>query len=456
MADVFSVGTSTLQGMLTGASTTLDPAADELARETRARTIRRPSEREWLTSIALAVVFVVGSIAAARWIDDGQSLTLGTAALLIVAYAIASHVEFEIGAGSAIPTELMLVPMLFLLPLAYVPLAVATALLLGALLDHVQGGAPLERAVAGVPVGAMHVFGPVLVLAAAGVTEPRLDEMPIYAAALAAQFIVDFTVSAGREWVVLGISPLKLVRYMAWVYAVDFALAAVGLAVAHAAYDDTGGVLLALPLVALLAFFARERQTRIDHALDLSTAYRGTAFLLGDVIEADDHYTGSHSRDVVELSVSVADQLALDSIRRQRVELAALLHDVGKIRIANEIINKPGPLDLAEWAIIETHPIEGERMLENVGGLLADVGHIVRSCHERWDGNGYPDGLAGEAIPLEARIVCVCDAFNAMTTQRSYRPARTTQEALAELRSCAGTQFDPRITTAFETVLSQR
>ena len=203
-----------------------------------------------------------------------------------------------------------------------------------------------------------------------------------------------------------------------------------------------------LPLVALLRTFAGERQRRIDHALELSDAYRGTAFLLGDVVEADDAYTGSHSRHVVDLVLAVCDELQLSSTDRRDAEFVALLHDVGKIRIPSEIINKPGKLDAAERAIIETHTIEGEEMLERVGGLLGHVGRLVRSCHEHWDGNGYPDRLAGEAIPLVARIVCACDAFSAMTTDRPYRAARTEAEAVDEMVRCAGTQFDPDVVAA--------
>jgi len=146
--------------------------------------------------------------------------------------------------------------------------------------------------------------------------------------------------------------------------------------------------------------------------------------------------------------LGVADELGLDAAERRDAEFAALLHDVGKIRIPSELINKPGPLDTAERRLMEQHTIEGERMLERVGGLLGHVGHLVRSCHEHWDGNGYPDGLAGEQIPLIARIVCACDALSAMTTDRPYRAARTSNDALAELQRCSGTQFDPRVVAA--------
>ncbi|MHB8235047.1 MAG: HD-GYP domain-containing protein, partial [Solirubrobacteraceae bacterium] len=130
------------------------------------------------------------------------------------------------------------------------------------------------------------------------------------------------------------------------------------------------------------------------------------------------------------------------------VEFGALLHDIGKITVPKEIINKPSELDEREWAIIKTHTIEGQRMLETIGGFMSEIGRIVRASHEHWDGSGYPDGLREDAIPLEARIVSTCDAFNAMTTTRSYRKAMAPADARAELLRCAGTQFDPDVVRA--------
>ncbi len=228
-------------------------------------------------------------------------------------------------------------------------------------------------------------------------------------------------------------------------WAVDTALTSIGLTLAGGVGGDRYAFLLGLPMVGLLGYFARERRGRIDHALELSQAYRGTALLLGDMIEADDAYTGLHSRDVVDLVLAVADALDLDRRDRLHAELTALLHDVGKVRIADDILNKPGPLTAEERTVIETHTVEGEHMLVQIGGLLGEVGHLVRSCHERWDGRGYPDGLAGGDIPLVARIVSACDAFSAMTTGRRYRAALTSAEAIAELRRCSGSQFDPRV-----------
>ena len=186
-----------------------------------------------------------------------------------------------------------------------------------------------------------------------------------------------------------------------------------------------------------------------------SRAYRGTALLLRDLLEEDDEYTGRHTEDVVGLTVKVAEQMQLDEDTCRAAEMGALLHDIGKIAVPDEIINKPGPLNDEEWAIMKTHTVEGERMLKQVGGLLADVGLVVRASHERWDGGGYPDGLVGEAIPVAARIVSACDAFNAMTTDRSYRKALPLATAVGELRRCSGTQFDPAVVDALVSLVDE-
>jgi HD-GYP domain-containing protein (c-di-GMP phosphodiesterase class II) len=297
-------------------------------------------------------------------------------------------------------------------------------------------------------VFAWYAVGPALVLGLAGEQPPKLSDWPLYVLALLSQFVLDTLVSVGREWLALGVRPSVQLRAMLWVYAIDAGLAPVGLAVAFATQSSPYGVVLALPLVGLLSVFTRERKVRIDHELELRDAYRGTAFLLGDVVEADDAYTGVHSKDVVELTMRVVDALELSPRERRDAEFVALLHDVGKVRVPNSIINKPGPLTAEERAVMERHTIEGERLLLRVGGLLGEVGRIVRSCHERYDGNGYPDGLAGEEIPLLARVVACCDAFNAMTSDRSYRKAMPVAEAVEELRRGSGTQFDPQVVDA--------
>jgi len=425
----------------------LDPDEQQVIEEQRARRLQRLALRERVAFVLFTCGFAGAALTTAVVFHSNRSPSALTIALLVAAYAAAFRLDFEIGTGSAVPTQLILVPMLFLLPVGFVPLAVAAGIVLGTLDHCIRGDLHVQRVLLPV-VTAWHAVGPAVVLGVVGERGPRLSDWPIYLAALAAQFLVDAASAAGREWVALGVRPSVQLRAMTSVYTIDACLAPIGLAVAFAAQSSPWGVLLALPLIALLSVFARERRVRIDHELELRDAYRGTAFLLGDVVEADDAYTGIHSRDVVELTLSVVDRLELSSRERRDAEFAALLHDVGKVRIPNEIINKPGKLTPEERKVIETHTIEGERMLHRVGGLLGEIGRIVRSCHENYDGSGYPDGLAGDDIPLLARIVSCCDAFNAMTSDRSYRKALPLEDAVAELRRVRGAQFDPQVVDA--------
>jgi HD-GYP domain-containing protein (c-di-GMP phosphodiesterase class II) len=233
----------------------------------------------------------------------------------------------------------------------------------------------------------------------------------------------------------------------------DAILAPIAFAITISALEQPLMLLSVGPLVWLLEILSRDRRERYTAALELQRAYRGTVMLLADVVEFDDQYTADHSRSVVELVHATADELGVERSRRQELEFAALLHDVGKIAIPKEILNKPAALTDSEFEVMKTHTIEGQFMLDRVGGLLGRVGEIVRSCHERWDGTGYPDGLRGEEIPLESRIVFAADAFNAMTTNRPYRNAMSSSDALEELRAGAGTQFDPSVVEALCTLV---
>jgi len=434
------------------ASVALDPEADGLVEELRGRRHQPLARDERLASIVVGGSFFVVATPLAIMGTSSQQLSLSTLAILLFAYAVASQVEFEIGAGFAVPTELLLVPMLFLLPVGIVPLVVAAGLVFGEILFRRGRQDHMER-IAVVPGSAWHAVGPASVLLAAGSPAPSLSDWPLYVGAFGAQMAFDFTSSAAREWIAFRLRPRAQLRFMAWVWMVDGALAPVGLALALAASSAWQAVLLIAPMVGLLALFARQRRLGINSALELGHAYRGTAFLLGDVVEADDSYTGAHCRNVVELSVAVAERLGLDSRALRDTEFVALLHDVGKIRIPKELINKPGALTAEERALVETHAAIGEEMLAQVGGLLGEVGRIVRSHHERWDGRGYPDGLAGDDIPLVARIVSCCDAFNAMTTDRPYRRALPVETAITELEDQAGAQFDPTVVSALVEVV---
>jgi two-component system cell cycle response regulator len=201
---------------------------------------------------------------------------------------------------------------------------------------------------------------------------------------------------------------------------------------------------------------------RADHRMYASKASRRTSArrqsqaVLAQVLAEADPALGDHLRDVGELALSVARAIGMDGEAIDEVARAAELHDVGKVAVPDEILHKAGPLDQAEWRFLREHTIIGERILA-AAPALAPVGHIVRSTHERWDGAGYPDALCGEAIPLGARVIAVCDAYDAMTSDRPYRRAMPADQALDELRRCAGTQFDATVVEGLErTLLSPR
>ncbi len=385
------------------------------------------------------------------WDLHGFHTSLAVVALYVVSLAVAGRIRIDVGSGFTVPTQAVFVPLLFVAPLPLIPLLVALSLALGMTPDVLRGRVPPSRLLT-VPANSWFSFGPALVLLLADRTSPAsltdLRSVAILLAALAAQFVCDFTANAVRERLCRGIGIRELVGEVREVYLIDAALAPLGFAVAIAGAQHRWAVLLIAPLFAILRIFSKERRARLEQLIELGDAYRGTALVLGDVVEADDAYTGEHCKGVVRLALDVAHALGLDAHRVRNVEFGALLHDVGKIAVPKEIINKPGKLDPHEWEIIKTHTIEGQRMLERVGGFMREVGEIVRASHERWDGAGYPDRLCGTAIPLEARIVSACDAFNAMTTTRSYRQAMDLADALAELSRCSGTQFDPQVVDA--------
>jgi HD-GYP domain-containing protein (c-di-GMP phosphodiesterase class II) len=398
--------------------------------------------REKRAEVSLAFVTFAASVLLAAFAPRNRAFDPALAAALVLALAVAYRVRFHDGAGYAIPTQLVLVPMLLLLPPATVPLLVAAGMTLSNVERALRGDLHTQRVALSLG-DAAHAVGPAFVLALAGPHQPSWAAVPIYVAALGAQFGLDSLITLLRNWFVSGLGAGLSLPLIGWTWLVDTLLSSIGLLAALAARDEPFGSLLVLPLVALLSIFSRERTARIDQSLELSRAYRGTTLLLSDVLDDDDEYTAFHSRGVVQLSLAVADRLNLDERQKRNVEFGALLHDIGKIAIPKEILNKPGKLSPDEWVVMETHTLEGQRLLDRVGGVLRDVGQIVRSSHERWDGRGYPDGLMGEEIPLESSIVSVCDAFSAMTTDRPYRKALSLEVAIRELRDNAGSQFCP-------------
>ncbi len=391
--------------------------------------------------------FLLAAVALAL-LGGVSGLSLLDAGLYVVGIAIASNVRFDVGAGFTVPTQVVFVPMLFAVPASIVPLLVMAALALGMVPKVLRGDmAPSWLLTAA--GNSWFALGPSVVLVLADDHDPT-GRLGVLALALAAQFALDFGAAAVRDLRYGDFSPSALVREVRPIYVIDLALSSLGFLVAFAAWKAHAQwpVVLVAPLFLLLRLFSKERGERLEQLAELNDAYQGTALLLGDVVEADDSYTGEHSKSVVRLALDVAEAMGLDADRKRNVEFGALLHDVGKIAVPKEIINKPGKLDEREWEIIKTHTIEGQRMLETIGGFMSEIGRIVRGSHESWDGSGYPDGLVGEAIPLEARIVAACDAFNAMTTTRSYRQAMPLGAAIAEMRRCVGSHFDPEVVAA--------
>jgi diguanylate cyclase (GGDEF)-like protein len=191
----------------------------------------------------------------------------------------------------------------------------------------------------------------------------------------------------------------------------------------------------------------------------LERTFLSTVEALANALEANDEHTSSHARWITDLSLHVGRALGLDARTLKRLELGALFHDIGKIGIPEAILAKPGPLDDDEWKLVRLHPELGARILAPIE-RLEEVCEIVLHCHEHWDGSGYPNGLAGEDIPLEARVILVCDAYHAMTSDRAYRKRLPVREARRRLEEAAGTQFDPKVVEVFlsldETALDGR
>ena len=575
---------------------------EHLVEEARKRRPTRPSARDLWTSAVLGGGFVAVAVALAALLPSNREPSLFLVGLLVGAYALLSRVDFEVGTGSAVPTQLVFVPMLFLLPLPLVPLCVAGAYVLGAVPDY-WGRRIHPARVLVLLGGSWFAIGPTVVLALFASGTATWRAAPIYVAALGSQFALDFASSSTRERIALGHPLRALLPAFAWVYVVDSFLAPVGLA---ASLSGLGALLVVFPLAGLLMFLAHDRRLRIDRAVASEHAYRGArdeahhddltglanrrkllsdlerAFaqsdasreriliiydlngfkhyndtfghlagdallqrLSGKLAEAVDPHGSSyrlggdefcvlaalpadalemlidatttalsedgdgfsistcfgavflasdavdsssalriadhrlyaqkqamkrgrgqphevvlealcewdpdlrvHVQEVTAHSASVGRRLGLEAEALEELVIAAQLHDIGKIAIPDAVLQKPGPLDKDEWALIRQHTVIAQRLL-SAAPSLHGVGAIVRATHERWDGKGYIDGLAGDAIPLAARIIAVCDTFTAMTSDRPYGEAVSVDEALAELRRCVGTQFDPEVVRVF-------
>ena len=191
-----------------------------------------------------------------------------------------------------------------------------------------------------------------------------------------------------------------------------------------------------------------------EHKTSSASASRQSTDVLLTVLSEQTPTLLTHISVVTQLATMTAKRLGLPAHEVKRIELGAQLHDIGKAALPGTLLNKPGPLDDEEWQFMRRHTLIGERIMR-AAPSLAHAADLVRSSHEHYDGNGYPDQLAGENIPLGASIIAVCDAFDAMTTQRPYSDAITGAAALAELQRCSGTQFNPNVVDAVLELIAQ-
>ncbi|NPV52665.1 MAG: HD-GYP domain-containing protein [Firmicutes bacterium] len=211
-------------------------------------------------------------------------------------------------------------------------------------------------------------------------------------------------------------------------------------------------LLLAWGIYSFVALIIHEliemRRMALQRAEQLEDTFLGTVIALSKALDARDHYTAEHSRKVAEYSRSIAETMGLRASEQKAIYLAGLLHDVGKIGIPGAYLHKPGKLSDEEWAEIRKHPLLGYEILQDIPGL-GDIARMILHHHERFDGRGYPHRIDDGDIPLGARILCVADSFDAMTSERIYRPAIPKEAAIVELKRCSGTQFDPQVVETF-------
>jgi diguanylate cyclase (GGDEF)-like protein len=248
---------------------------------------------------------------------------------------------------------------------------------------------------------------------------------------------------------VIGVAPVPGGRYAVAPFEVD---GRAGCLVALVEAEEFGERELRL-----LGGVAQQAKLAIANASSyagLERTFVTTVEALANALEANDEYTSTHARWITDLSLRVGRELGLDEPTLKRLELGALLHDIGKIGIPSDVLSKPGRLTAEERRLVQTHPALGERIIGPID-RLQEVRPIVRHCHERWDGKGYPDGIAGEDIPLESRIIFVCDAYHAMTTDRPYRRALSHREAVRRLAAGKASQFDPNVVAVALRVLEQ-
>ena len=339
----------------------MTPETERLMTETDAQRSQRLPLRELLVEGVLAALLLAGMLALALLAPADRAFNLPLAAAFVAGYVVLHRLEFRVGAGNFTPDRAA--------GRADAPAAADAARALARRAGDDVGQRRRGACAAGAPPNRLllafndagFALTPALVLVALGAQTPDWDLWPAYLAALAAQFAADFVRDPARAWLGCGVSPRVVAPELVEAHRVDAMLAPAGLLVAFAAIDAPAAVLLILPLLKLFQGFAAQHDERVEQSIELGRAYRGTALLLGDLLEEDDEYTGHHTQDVVELSLRVAARLGVSEEVRRDTELGALVHDIGKIAIPERDRQQARPLDDEEWAVMKTHTSSASR-----------------------------------------------------------------------------------------------
>ncbi|SDG44236.1 HD-GYP domain-containing protein [Desulfosporosinus hippei] len=270
----------------------------------------------------------------------------------------------------------------------------------------------------------------------------------IYSLAALIYMVMNMTIVALVLGLISNKSPLAIwVVNFRWALPNFMALVPLGflLALLYKNWGPLGLFLLFIPLLISRHAF--------QLYIDMRENYLDTVEALVQALEAKDKYTSGHSARVGKLAVAIGEAIKMSEEKIEFLKYAAVLHDVGKIGVSEMILNKEGKLIDTEWEAIRSHPVIGQTIIKGIK-FLFDIGQVVRHHHERFDGKGYPDGVQGEEIPLESRIIAVADTYDAITSDRSYRKGSTHSEAIAELKRVAGTQLDPKLVEVFCAVVT--
>ncbi|HZK55187.1 MAG TPA: HD domain-containing phosphohydrolase [Desulfosporosinus sp.] len=271
----------------------------------------------------------------------------------------------------------------------------------------------------------------------------NFESLIFYLVAAAVYLVINITIVSIALGTMFGKSPWSIwISNIRWALPNFMSLIPLGflLALLYNNYGPLGLLLIFVPLLVSRHSF--------QLYIDMKENYLNTVEALVQALEAKDTYTSGHSERVGKLAVAMAEEINMNEDKIESLRYAAVLHDVGKIGVSEIILNKEGALLDTEWNAIRSHPVIGQTIIKGIK-FLFNIGEVVRHHHEHYDGQGYPDGIRGEEIPLESRIISVADTYDAITSDRSYRKGRTHDQAIAELKRVAGSQLDPKLVEVF-------